>query len=177
MSTFNHDDLPPDRFRFLFCPDSFEYLFSQAPIPVKRVWYAIERDPRHLFDAGGNEWRQVDIRTKIDALRVFNKHFYLDRLLVDYVVRCRQHAPEYLVSIGAAIVKYAAAGFCLRLPISPLVGPIQHPGYVASVSRMLEDHQISCSDLDWLTLELRRLRRAIDDWLAIHVGYTPNGPT
>lgn len=156
---------------FLFPANSFQQVFSEAPARVHDAWHSIGQNPRHLLDANCDMWEELFIGTKIAAIKTIAQYAYLDRVLVDYMVRCRQHAPEYLTGLGSAIVAYAAEGYQLRLPISPLVGGIVHPGYVASLARMLEDNKLDCVDLEWLGIELRRLRRATDGWLATHIGY------
>ena len=148
-----------------------------APAPVAATLERIEHDLTVILDPGDDAWLSLDIDVKIDCLHVLNRYRWLDRLLQAYIRHARQHEPERLQNLGLAVLDYAEAGYGLRLPASPLMGPITSPGYPASLARLYEDNQLDCQQLDWLALESKRLRRALDHWLAVHVGYTPDGPT
>ena len=137
---------------------------------VHEAWQTIQGQPRALLDAASSEWEQIDIGTKLDVVHQLARHSLLDPLLQTYIVHYRRHHPHVLDGLGLAIVEYATAGYHLHLPASPLIGPIHHPGYVASLARLLEDHQLECGQYHWLVLELRRLRQALDAWMAIHEG-------
>jgi len=131
----------------------------------KLLWVLHAENPRALFDERSQAWGQVEIKTKIKLLTAFQDAGRLDGLIAEYIRRGRQHAPEYLLGLGPAIVSLSASGFSLKLPAVPMVGNITQAGFAASLSRLLEDGQMDSDDNRWLHIELKRLRVAIDTWL------------
>lgn len=129
------------------------------------LWVLNCENPRCILDHGSEAWKTTDMPEKRNILRVFTSTNRLDKLLAEYIRRCRQHAPEYLEGLGPAILAYADDGFILRLPATPMVGNISGGGFPASLARLVEDRQLDTDQDAWLRHELRRLRKAIDHCL------------
>ena len=129
------------------------------------LWSLHHENPRTILDYTSDAWQACDLDAKRDLLDTFSDQGVLDDVLTHYIRRCRQHAPEYIVGLGEAIVQYAQAGTVLRLPATPMVGNIFGAGFPASLSRLIEDGDLDSAYDEWLRIELKRLRTAIDNWL------------
>lgn len=149
---------------------NYSQIMKTASAEAINAWNQIGHNPRVLFDAFSAEWNLLTVHDKLEALRCFQRYHLLDKILKVYITSYRQHNVHVLDGLGSAVVEYAENGYCLRLPASPMIGGIFHPGFVASMARVMEDNQLECSQYHWLVWEMHRLRTAVAEWLRIHEG-------